>query len=155
MKLFIWKFLFLSFKDSYLKEFYDNNLISTNKSDNSKYTFIQNNQSEISLFDLYKIIFNQTRNYLTFELDIKNKKINITFNSSNNEKYYLKDNINDIYNLKIDDFYKQAINKLDIYDENNNFKESWYLLKNNEIVNNKTLENLNKILNILNIKISV
>ncbi|WP_425377690.1 hypothetical protein [Spiroplasma endosymbiont of Polydrusus pterygomalis] len=61
-----------------------------------------------------------------------------------------KDNINDIYNLKIDDFYKQAINKLDIYDENNNFKESWYLFKNNEIINNKTLENLNKILNIWN-----
>ncbi len=31
-----------------------------------------------------------------------------------------------------------------------NFKGSWYLLKNNEIINNKKLENLNKILNIWN-----
>ncbi len=141
-------------QDSFLKEFWKNNLILTNKSNNSKYTFIQDNQSEISFFDFYKIIYNQTRNYLSFELDIKNKKINITFNSPNNEKYYLKDNINNIYNLKIDDFYKQAINKLDIYDENNNFKESFYLFKNNEIINNKKIENLNKILNIWNNKIS-
>ncbi len=48
-------------------------------------------------------------------------------------------------------FYKQAINKLDIYDENNNFKESLYLLKNNEIINNKILD---KILNTWNNKIS-
>ncbi len=138
-------------QDSFLKEFWKNNLIWTNKSDNIKYTFIQDNQSELSLFDLYKIIYNQTRNYLSFELDIKNKKINITFNSPNNEKYYLKDNINDIYNLKIDDFYKQAINKLNIYDENNKFKENWYLLKINEVVNNEILD---KILNIWNNKIS-
>ncbi|RUO86165.1 hypothetical protein [Spiroplasma endosymbiont of Megaselia nigra] len=138
-------------QDSFLKEFWKNNLIWTNKSDNSKYTFIQDNQSEISFFDFYKIIYNQTRNYLSFELNIKNKKINITFNSPNNEAYYLKDNINDIYNLKIDDFYKQAINKLDIYDENNNFKESWYLLKNNEIINKEILD---KILNTWNNKVS-
>lgn len=137
--------------DYFLKKFLKNNLTLIDKTTLSYFNFFNKNETEISLFDIYKIAYDQTKNYVSFELDIKNKKINITFNSSNNENYYLKDNINNIYNLKIDDFYKQAINKLDIYDdENNNFKESWYLLKNNEIINNKTLENWNNILNIWN-----
>ncbi len=137
-------------QDNFLNEFLENNLKLIDKTTMSYINFFNKNEAEISLFDFYKIAYDQTKNYVSFELDIKNKKINITFNSPNNEKYYLKDNINDIYNLKIDDFYKQAINKLNIYDENNNFKGSWYLLKNNKIINNKKLENLNKILNIWN-----
>ncbi len=137
-------------QDNFLNDFLENNLKLIDKTATTKFTFFNKNEIEISLFDFYKIAYDQTKNYVSFELDIKNKKINITFNSPNNENYYLKDNINNIYNLKIDDFYKQLINKLDIYDENNNFKESWYLLKNNEIINNKTLENWNNILNIWN-----